>query len=94
MIENVKYKALKHETVHKTDPMVLLHASGVAYLKETWGLVVNKNGEKRKLKESRKETEEKFAASSLDIKAGYVQSVNNQILRLITDYYTPPDPKM
>ena len=74
--------------------MVLLHTSGVAYLKETWGIIVNKNGEKKKLKESRKETEEKFAASSLDIKAGYVQTVNNQILSLIAEYYTPPDPKL
>ena len=60
IVEYPKYLALKHETVQKSDHLVYLNPSGVAYLRDVWGKNVNKCGEKRNSKETVKESEKHF----------------------------------
>jgi hypothetical protein len=87
IIENPKYKALKFETLQKTEPMVILNPSGVLYLKEKWGLNLNKNGEKRMLNETVKES----VNHSVVNKQKDMQRLENRMLSLVTTYYTSPE---
>jgi hypothetical protein len=87
IIENPKYKALKFETMQKTEPMVILNPSGVLYLKEKWGLNLNKNGEKRMLNETIKESEIHCVAN----KQKEMQRLENRMINLVTTYYTSPE---
>jgi hypothetical protein len=87
IIENHKYKALKFETLQKTEPLVVLNPSGVSYLKEKWGLNLNKNGEKRMVHETIKETEKQFLAN----KQIDMQRLDNRITNLVSLYYSIPE---
>ena len=91
MMDNPKYKALKHENTNKTDTMLVLTPTGVNYLKEQWGINVNKNGEKRKRGETLTERDKILQSSSLSVKNGDLQKFNNRILDLVDLYFTIPE---
>lgn len=88
IVDNPKYKVLKHETMTQTSGMVILHPSGVAYLNDTWNLKVNKNGEKRLKNDTMRENEKVFLGN----KAKEMHRLNNRIRDLVAQYYQ--DPKM
>ena len=83
---NVKYLALKEETVHgnKKDPMVTLTKSGVSYLEEKWGISVDKNGEKRTTKGN--QTPKTSSEQRVD-----AQILDNHLINLILPFFTDPD---
>ena len=83
---NVKYLALKEETVHgnKKDPMVTLTKSGVSYLEEKWGISVDKKGEKRNNKGNRTPT-------TLSEQHANVQRLDNHLINLILPFFTDPE---
>ena len=92
IIENVKYLALKKETVDKSEqPLVILSPTGVAYLAETWDKKVDKNGRKRANNETIKKGEKVSSQSLLTNPNGDVQRINNRILSLTKMYYSEPE---
>jgi hypothetical protein len=82
---NPKYKALKKETMDKDSngSLVILTKAGVAYLKETCGADVDKNGVKR---------QERNACTPISAKRHKnAQKVDNDLLNLVLPFFTDPE---
>ena len=85
IFNNPKYLALKHETVTcKKEPMVILTKIGISILKEKWGKVVNKNGNKSTNVINPKLT---LYLERHDDAITY----DNFILKLVLAFYTKPE---
>ena len=87
---NPKYKALKFETMNKTDQCVILTTAGVSYLKEKCGEVVNKNGMKivdpKSFLHVISHTKNASAFKNADI-----QRFDNRLFNLVVPFYTLPE---
>ena len=84
---NIKYKALKYETIKKTEsPLVILTNDGVSYLNDKWSANVDKNGTKRKEKKNCKP----FSEANISVNQADVQRMDNRIFNLITQFYSEP----
>ena len=86
---NPKYKALKFETMNKTDQCVILTTAGVSYLKEKWGEVVNKNGMKIGPKSFLHVISHKKNTSAP--KHADLQRFDNRLYNLVVPFYTLPE---
>ena len=86
IIDNPKYKVLKHETENKIKGMIILNPSGVTLLKDKWGLSVNKNGDKRLKHDTLPQGDKEMIAGRMKD----IQKLNNKILNLVLGYYHEP----
>ena len=79
-----KYKALKKETTSKDlkDQMLTLTREGIIYLKESCGVNVNTNGEKR-------QDGNPFTPISTS-RHKDAQRYDNRLINLLLTYYTEP----
>ena len=85
IINNVKYLALKQETINgeMKDPLVQLTKNGTSFLSTKWDKTVNKNGKTIAKKEIQ-------LPATPPVRHADAQKYDNELYKIIFPFYTPP----